>query len=112
MNRTIKTTLKGVLCAGAMAAGLTAAWAQIEVTFGFPAPEFIATTQPIFFEGHAAYWFGGRWYYREGNAWRYYRDEPAFLRDRRMHREPERHFYGREHGGGYRDDHRDDHRRR
>jgi hypothetical protein len=102
MNRKIKTTLKGVLCAAVMAAAVVAAQAQIEVTVGFPTPEFIATTTPVVFEGHAAYWYGGRWYYRDGRAWRYYRDEPVFLRDHRMHAAPARHFYGRAHGGGYR----------
>jgi hypothetical protein len=104
MKNILQTTIKIVLCAAAVAAGSKAALAQIEVTIGFPTPEIIATTEPVVFEGHAAYWFGGRWYYRDGNRWRYYRDEPVFLRDRRMHRAPERHFYGREHGGGYRRD--------
>jgi hypothetical protein len=102
MNKSLKIMLKGLLCTGAVLACLAAARAQITVSIGFPTPEFVATTPPVVFEGHAAYWFGGRWYYRDGNAWRYYHDEPSFLRDRRMHHEPERHFYGREHGGGYR----------
>jgi hypothetical protein len=102
MNKKIKTMLQGVLCAGALAASAAVARAQIEVSVGFPTPEFIATTSPIVFEGHSAYWFGGRWYYRDGGAWRYYRDEPVFLRDRRMQRAPDRHFYGRAHGGGFR----------
>jgi hypothetical protein len=107
MNTPINTMLKGALCAAAIAAGLAAAArAQIQVTIGFPPAEFIATTAPVVFEGHAAYWFGGRWYYRDGNVWRYYRDEPAGLRDRRMRHEPERHFYGRGHGGGFRNDRR------
>jgi hypothetical protein len=110
MKRNLKTMFKGVFCVGALLACLSTARAQIEVKIGFPIAAFIATTQPVVFEGHAAYWYGGRWYYRDGNAWRYYRNEPPVLRDRRMRHEPERHFYGREHGGGYRDDHRDDHR--
>jgi hypothetical protein len=102
MNNKIKTMLKGVLCAGVLAASATVARAQIEVSVGFPTPEFIATTTPVVFEGHSAYWFGGRWYYRDGRSWRYYRDEPVFLRDRRMHAAPVRHLYGREHAGGFR----------
>jgi hypothetical protein len=102
MNNNLKSTLKIALCAGALAAGASAARAQIEVTVGFPDAGFIATTEPVVFEGHAAYWFGGRWYYRDGRSWRYYREEPGFLRDRRMRRAPERHFYGRAHAGGFR----------
>jgi hypothetical protein len=102
MNKSFKTMLKGVLLAGMAFAGAAAARAQIQVSVGFPGAEFVATAQPVFFEGHAAYWYGGHWYYRDGRAWRYYRDEPVFLRDHRMHHEPERHFYGRAHGGGFR----------
>jgi hypothetical protein len=102
MNKKIKTMLKSVLCGGVLAASATVARSQIEVSVGFPTPEFIATAAPVIFEGHSAYWYGGHWYYRDGRAWHYYRDEPGFLRDRRMQHAPDRHFYGRAHGGGFR----------
>ena len=31
----------------------------------YPPDAYIATTDPVYFEGHASYWYGGRWYYRE-----------------------------------------------
>lgn len=101
MKNKFNALLKTALCAGTIAVAATGARAQITLSIAFPTPEFIATTPPVFFEGHAAYWFGGRWYFRDGRAWRYYREEPSFLRERRMHHEPERHFYGRDHDGGF-----------
>src|SRR5580698_4891279 len=102
MNKSYKTMFKGILYVGAVAASVATAGAQISVSIGFPTPEFIATSEPVVYAGHAAYFFGGRWYYRDGNAWRYYRNEPPELRDHRMHHEPDRHLYGRDHGGGFR----------
>src|ERR1700722_11603847 len=46
-----------------------------------PPPEYIATTEPVYYEGRAAYWYGNRWYSRDGGAWNYYHGEPGYLRD-------------------------------
>jgi hypothetical protein len=35
----------------------------------YPPDAYIATTEPVYFEGHAAYWYGGRWFYRDGARW-------------------------------------------
>jgi hypothetical protein len=97
-------TLKGVLCVAVIAASCLVALparAQIEVEV-FPPAEFIATAAPVYHEGRAAYWYRNRWYYREGRNWRYYHEEPAFLRDHRTRHEPVRQYYGRAHEGGYR----------
>jgi hypothetical protein len=48
-----------------------------------PPAEYLATAEPVYYEGHPAYWYGNRWYYRNGAAWGYYHDEPGFLRDYR-----------------------------
>lgn len=103
-TRTFVTLMQRLVVAGLLSTSLIAATslAQIQVEIG-PPNDFIATTQPVYFEGHAAYWFRDRWMFRDGGAWRSYREEPAFLRERRGPRyEPVRQFYGREHGGGYR----------
>ena len=105
MTRNIVTFLKRVACVGLLATCLFSTEAQAQVFIPPPA-EWLATTTPVYFEGRAAYWYGGRWFYRDGNAWGYYRDEPGFLRDYRVRRpEPERRYYegrGEFHGGGYR----------
>jgi hypothetical protein len=105
MMPTLVKIAKGALCFGVIVACLAVAPApaqgQIEVRISPPA-WFIATAQPVYFEGHAAYWYGDRWYYRDRGAWRYYHDEPEHLRDYRGHHEGGRQFYGRAHGGGFR----------
>ena len=103
MTRTLVKMLKGALCVGVVGSCLLAAPAQAQVVVEFvPPAEFVATAAPVYFEGHAAYWYRNRWYYREGRAWRYYHEEPAHLRSHRERWEPPRHFYGRAHEGGYR----------
>jgi hypothetical protein len=93
MNRRFVTTLAGVLLASCLAAAPARAGIEIQI---FPPAWFIATARPVYYEGHAAYWYGGRWHYRDGREWRTYREEPRYLREYRSHREPERHYYGRE----------------
>ena len=91
---------KGALCAAGISSCLlisTPAAAQIEI---FPPAAFIATSSPVYFEGHAAYWYNDQWYYRDGPAWRHYSSEPTFLRDYRGRHEPVRQYYGRGHEGG------------
>jgi hypothetical protein len=62
--------LAAVFLAGAPAA---AQWAP-------PPPEYIATTEPVYFEGHASYWYGNHWVWRdEHGAWAHYDHEPPFL---------------------------------
>jgi hypothetical protein len=48
-----------------------------------PPSEFIATAEPVYYEGHPAYWYNNHWYYRNGASWGWYHDEPGFLRDYR-----------------------------
>jgi hypothetical protein len=102
MKRNLMTALKGLACAGVITSCLVSARAFAQVEVVIPPPAFIATATPVYFEGRPAYWWGGRWYFRDGGAWRFYHDEPAYLREWRGRREPERHFYGRAHWGGYR----------
>ena len=102
MNRAIATLSKGfviVSAVGALAAvslvGVPAAaqWAP-------PPSEYIATTEPVYYEGHAAYWYGGHWFWRdEHGGWNHYDREPPFLADRRTHSPPVRRSF-EEHRGG------------
>ncbi len=78
----------------------------------YPPDAYIATATPVYFEGRAAYWYGDRWYYRDGGHWRNYHSEPAYLHSYRARAVPVRGvvarpamgraYYGRAHGGGYR----------
>jgi hypothetical protein len=49
----------------------------------YPPADYIATVEPVYFEGHAAYWYNNRWYYRDGARWGHYDHEPAGLAARR-----------------------------
>ncbi len=94
-------TTAGALAVGA-ALACTAACGGFEVTGeypagysddGYPPDAYIATTEPVYFEGHAAYWYGGFWYYRDGGRWSHYGREPPGLYQRRMQAAPARRNY-------------------
>jgi len=95
MKRSLKSMSKGALLSGAIMLSLlsTPALAQIEIQL-FPPVAFRATARPVYYDGHASYWYQGRWHYRNGRNWRTYNAEPRYLRDYRRHSEPERHYYG------------------
>jgi hypothetical protein len=93
-NQTLSTMSKSLALAGAVTLGLLAApaQAQIQITISPPAA-FIATSRPVYYAGRATYWYGGRWYYREGRSWQAYRDEPRYLRESRVVVVPSRKHY-------------------
>ena len=97
----MKTLLK-LMFVGAMSLAPMAAQAQVEIVVGPPAA-WVATAAPVYYEGRPRYWYGNRWYYREGAAWRYYNEEPVYLRE---YHHPYRHYYERHYvergGGGWR----------
>ena len=69
----------------------------------YPPAAYIATTDPYYFDGQAAYWYNNRWFYRNGNGWGGYAHEPAGLAVRRSQGGPARVNYGRNaapRGGG------------
>jgi hypothetical protein len=89
-----------IVCALVVAASLSSAACAVEAGAAYPGYDgdyppdtFIATTDPVYFEGHAAYWYGGRWVYRDGGGWRHYDREPAGLAQRRMQASPARYSY-------------------
>jgi len=83
MNRTARAAV-GLLFLSASAVA-TAGCAD-EVVVGpadYPPAAFLATAQPVYYEGRPAYFYGNRWYYRNGASWGAYRSEPEFLSQRR-----------------------------
>jgi hypothetical protein len=58
-----------------------------------PPAAFIATTEPVYYEGHAAYWYHDRWYYRDGARWSHYDREPPALAQRRAQAAPRQRVY-------------------
>jgi hypothetical protein len=94
MNRRLVT-----LCAAAVVGScFFAAPARAGVTISiFPPAAYVATSRPVYYQGHASYWYQGHWHYRNGRTWRTYNTEPRYLHDYRGHHEPERHYYGYRH---------------
>lgn len=83
--------------------------AQAQIRIVIVPPEIITTTEPVYYEGHAAYWYEGHWRYRHGDAWDYYDEEPRFLAERRARARPAPLYFrggsyrgrGNPHGGGH-----------
>jgi hypothetical protein len=100
----------------AAAVGLaTLAPATASAQIVIPPAEFVATTEPVYYGGHASYWYNGHWYWKdEHGGWQHYESEPRELADHRAHSPPPtKHYYGKPaprpgppwpepHGGGRR----------
>jgi hypothetical protein len=65
----------------------------------YPPDAYVGTTEPIYFDGRANYWYGGRWNYREGGRWNRYDREPGALYQRRMQGPAVRRNFERSAGG-------------
>jgi hypothetical protein len=93
MKNSISTLSKGfvlVPAAGALAAALLLG-APASAQWEPPPPEYVATTSPAYYQGHASYWYNGHWYWRdEHGAWNHYEQEPRELADHRAHYPPVR----------------------
>lgn len=101
MNSLFTMITKGALLTGVFLLTLASAPAhaqQVQISL-FPPVTFRATTQPVYYEGHAAYWYNGRWYYQRSGEWEYYREEPLHLREYRSNRRAPRPHYERRHRG-------------
>lgn len=71
-----------LVCTSAVAASGCTVSAYPENAYvdgNYPPADYIATMQPVYFEGHASYWYNNRWYYRDGGHWGHYDREPAGL---------------------------------
>jgi hypothetical protein len=59
--------------------------AYVEVDY---VPRNIVAYPHVIYAGRTTYYVDGRWYYRSGSGWAYYRDPPARLREYRYERAP------------------------
>ena len=105
MKGNVASVLKSVLCLGLISSCLMATVpARAQDDLDYPPEAYIATYEPVYYEGRPVYYYGGYWYYREGRAWRHYAAEPHYLHEYRGSHAyyGGAHYYGRAHGGGYR----------
>ncbi len=49
----------------------------------YPSDAFVATEEPVYYDGMPVYFWGGLWYYRTLNGWGYYPREPPYLQQYR-----------------------------
>jgi hypothetical protein len=111
MNRPLVTRL-GLLTALGVAAGVGLATvpASAQEVVVYPDPAYVATADPVYYNGVAHYWYRDRWYYRDGAghwAW-YHGGEPGYLHDYRFRTwqggvyHPGYHYAAGYHGGYHR----------
>jgi hypothetical protein len=84
MNRSIRWKLVSLILPVA-AVGLASthdAGAQVVVVVR-PPHAYVASYEPVYYNGYAHYWYGNRWYYRDHATWRWYDREPLYLYERR-----------------------------
>jgi hypothetical protein len=91
---------KGFFAALALALCVNGSPARAQEVVVGPPPDVLATLTPVYYNGAPSYWWGGRWYFRDGYGWHFHHDEPAYLRDWRGHHEFHRAYYGRGGLGG------------
>ncbi len=60
----------------------TASTSAVSVTSAEPRP--LDTYPSTFYEGRNVHLYQGHWYYRDGERWTYYREEPPDLATRRL----------------------------
>jgi hypothetical protein len=82
MNTISKLLLSAVLPIAALAVDVPAAEAQARVVV-YPSSAYVASYEPIYYNGSAHYFYNNHWYYRDHGAWRGYEHEPAELWGRR-----------------------------
>jgi hypothetical protein len=112
MRPVIRRLAGAIIVSGTLIAG---SGCGVEVGAGYPGayygdspPDgYIATAEPVYYNGIANYWYGDRWYYRNGRSWASYGGgEPVYLRDYRVRSWPggvhhaSYHYSGGYHAGG------------
>ena len=81
MNRISMNFVKLVTVASLAVLGTAGCYGEVYGDPAFyPSDAVVATEDPVYFNGQATYYNGGRWFYRNGGRWSYYRSEPGYLR--------------------------------
>jgi hypothetical protein len=84
MKRSISSLLIAVLlplgAAVTVLSTSTDASAQYRGGWRSPSPTWVARNRPVYYNGYAHYYYGGRWgYYRPGYGWNYYEHTPGYF---------------------------------
>ena len=83
MTRTISSLLLAVLLPVGAAAVVTSTSSDANAQYRryyAPSPTWVARNRPVYYNGYAHYYYGGRWnYYRPGYGWSYYEHTPQWF---------------------------------
>jgi hypothetical protein len=52
--------------------------AEAQVVY-YPPASYVASYEPVYYNGYAHYYYNNNWYYRDHGAWRGYAVEPGYL---------------------------------
>jgi hypothetical protein len=107
MNRPLLSRLALLATLGlTVGVGFPVAPASAQEVTIYPDAAYIATADPVYYNGIPHYWFRDRWYYREGARWAWYHEgEPRYLHDYRFRvwpggvYHPHYHYAAGYHGG-------------
>jgi hypothetical protein len=75
--------LFGTAAAGVAGCAVEAYPAGYATVDDYPPDAYIATAEPVYYEGRPAYFWHNRWVYRDGGRWGGYAHEPPELAARR-----------------------------
>jgi hypothetical protein len=81
MNRSM---IKSLVFAAALplvaTVAVCAAPGEAQAQYAPPPPGYIASYEPVYYNGYAHYYWRDHWYYRDHyGAWQYYNREPAYF---------------------------------
>jgi hypothetical protein len=82
MNRTIAWLIASAALPLAIVGYSTESRAQTVVVAG-PPSEYVASYEPVYYNGSAHYLWHDHWHYRDHRAWHRWDHEPAFLHEHR-----------------------------
>jgi len=89
MNTLSKLLISAALPVAAALCYAPAAQAQVVVV----PPAYVASYEPVYYNGYAHYYYNNHWYYRDHGVWRGYAAEPAWLVERRGTWAGRRHYW-------------------
>ena len=82
MRRSIPSLTALAICVAVPFTVIVAHSSTAEAQDG-PPVTYVASYEPVYYNGFAHYFYHNRWWYRDHGAWRGYDREPVFLHDRR-----------------------------
>jgi hypothetical protein len=85
----MKTTIATLVIASGLGLSAAGCYATVDDPVGYAevtdAPVDVDVAPYVIYEGRTTYYTGGRWWYRDGDRWAYYHNEPEQLQRQRAY---------------------------